>query len=158
MRIGSGLDVHSFSDTPPLILGGVEIDDTIGLEGHSDADVLTHAVMDAMLGGLSLGDIGKHFPPDDMAYKDACSLDLLDHCHELILKEGYRIINIDSTIMAQRPKIAPFVEDIRRSLAQTLGVDFGKISVKATTFEGLGFVGRKEGMIAQAVVLLDIKK
>ncbi len=155
MRIGSGIDVHFFSDTPPLKLGGVIVDEKIGLMGHSDADVLTHAVMDAMLGGLSLGDIGKHFPADDLSYKDACSIKLLKHCYSLISEKGYKIVNIDSTVMAEKPRIAPFVEDMRSSIAGALGEDISKISVKGTTFEGLGFVGREEGIIAQAVVLLD---
>lgn len=155
MRIGCGVDVHSFSKEPPLILGGVIVDNEIGLEGHSDADVLTHAIMDAILGALSLGDIGKHFPPDDMSYKDACSIELLKCCYSLACEKGFKIINIDSTIMAEKPKIAPFVEKIRSSIAGALDEDISKVSVKATTFEGLGFIGNKEGMMAQAVILLD---
>ncbi|UMZ75370.1 2-C-methyl-D-erythritol 2,4-cyclodiphosphate synthase [Natranaerofaba carboxydovora] len=154
MRIGSGIDVHGFSEEPPLILGGVRVDESRGLKGHSDADVLTHAMMDAILGALSLGDIGKHFPPEDMKFKDAYSLDLLIHCYNLAKKKGYGITNIDCTIMAEKPKLAPYIDDIRGSISKAIDEDISKISVKATTFEGLGFVGRKEGIMAQATVLL----
>lgn len=155
MRVGSGFDVHSFSDKPPLILGGVKVSDRIGLEGHSDADVLVHAIMDAILGAVSLGDIGRYFPPLDPKYKDADSIKLLQQCYKMALDEGYHILNIDSTIMADKPRIAPYIEKITYSLSSALSIDVSCTNVKATTFEGLGFIGRGEGIMAQAVILMN---
>lgn len=155
MRIGSGVDVHAFSKTPPVILGGVELDHEIGLLGHSDADVLTHAIMDAILGALSLGDIGEHFPPQKEEYRDAYSINLLKRCQDMAHDEGYKILNIDSTVMAERPRIGPYTGEIKRTIAKALNLEVSEVSVKATTFEGLGFVGRNEGIMAQAVVLMN---
>lgn len=154
MRIGTGYDVHKLVEGRRLVLGGVEVEHTLGLLGHSDADVLLHAICDAMLGAAALGDIGKHFPDRDPQYKDIDSRVLLRHCHDLIRQEGYSIDNIDSTIVAQRPKLASYIPQMRESIAHELGLDVRQVSVKATTTEHLGFEGREEGISAQAVVLL----
>ncbi|MBQ9429266.1 MAG: 2-C-methyl-D-erythritol 2,4-cyclodiphosphate synthase [Clostridia bacterium] len=154
MRIGQGYDVHRLCAGRKLILGGVEIEHTMGLDGHSDADVLLHAVMDALLGAAALGDIGAHFPDTDTKYKDANSLHLLVRVGELLKENGYSIGNIDATLIAQKPKIAPFIPKMRRNIADALGIDVGAVSVKATTEERLGFTGAEEGMAAQAVALL----
>lgn len=154
MRIGSGYDVHKLTEGRKLILGGVEIPHPLGLLGHSDADVLVHAIMDALLGALALGDIGKHFPDTDPAYRGADSLMLLGKVAELVRTEGYDVGNIDSIIIAEQPKMKPFIEEMRRRIAGTLGIDIGQVSVKATTEEKLGFTGREEGISSQAVVLL----
>ena len=154
IRIGNGYDAHRLVEGRPLILGGVEIDHPTGLLGHSDADVLTHAIMDAMLGALALGSIGDHFPDTDGAYKDISSLILLQKTHDLINQKGYRIGNIDSVVAAQAPKLKPHIAAIRKSLAECMGIPDSLISVKATTTEEMGFEGRKEGMSAHAVVLL----
>ena len=153
-RIGFGYDVHQLVENRPLILGGITIDHTTGLLGHSDADVLTHAIMDALLGALALGSIGDHFPDTDLAYKDADSIVLLKHVHHLIQTKGYNIINIDSVIVAQAPKLKPFIGSIQAHLEKVLNLEVGTVSVKATTSETLGFEGRKEGMSAHSVVLL----
>lgn len=155
IRIGHGYDVHRFAADRRLILGGVEIPFEKGLLGHSDADVLTHAVMDAMLGAAALGDIGKHFPDTDPAYKNADSLRLLSRVAETVAHSGYALGNLDATVLAEKPKLAPYIPEIRERLAAALGVDAGKISVKATTEEGLGFTGAGQGMAAHAVVLLE---
>ena len=154
MRIGHGYDVHRLVEGRKLILGGVEVPHTLGLLGHSDADVLTHAVMDALLGAAALGDIGRHFPDTDPAYAGADSLKLLDHVVELLEKKGYQVGNVDATILAQRPKLAGHIPQMRRNIAQVLGVEEDCINVKATTEEGLGFTGSGEGMAAHAVALL----
>ena len=155
MRIGHGYDVHKLTEGRKLILGGVEVPHTLGLLGHSDADVLTHAVMDALLGAAALGDIGKLFPDNDPAYAGADSLVLLERVGERIAQAGYRVGNIDATILAQRPKLAPHIPQMRANLAHRLGLDVDQVSVKATTEEGLGFTGTGEGMAAHAVCLLE---
>ncbi len=154
-RIGFGYDVHEFAENRKLILGGVEIPHTKGLLGHSDADVLLHAICDAMLGALALGDIGMHFPNTDEKYKDADSKKLLKHVDELIHANGYEVSNIDSTVLLQHPKLSPFVNEMRRAIADIVNLSVAQISIKATTTESLGFVGREEGCAAHAVVLLS---
>ncbi|MCR3921096.1 MAG: 2-C-methyl-D-erythritol 2,4-cyclodiphosphate synthase [Firmicutes bacterium] len=154
MRIGTGYDVHKLVAERPLVLGGVTIPYELGLLGHSDADVLVHAIMDALLGALALGDLGKHFPDTDVAYKGISSMKLLEHVMALCRQQGYEVGNIDATIIAQRPKLAPYILSMRANIAQTLAVPVDRISIKATTTEGLGFCGNNEGMAAQAVALL----
>ncbi len=154
MRIGHGYDVHRLTENRKLILGGVEIPHTLGLLGHSDADVLTHAVMDAMLGALALGDIGQHFPDTDQKYAGADSLKLLYYVNGLIQQKGWQIGNVDATILAQAPKLAPYIPQMRKKLATKLGCDLSQVSVKATTEEKLGFTGNEEGIAAHCVVLL----
>lgn len=154
-RVGHGYDVHRLVAGRRLVIGGVEIDHERGLDGHSDADVLVHAIMDALLGAAGLGDIGQHFPPSDRAYKDADSLDLLQRVGRLVRAAGHKIlVNIDATIMAQRPRMAPHVPAMRERIARTLEIDISRVSIKATTTEGLGFVGREEGMAAEAVCMI----
>lgn len=153
-RIGQGYDVHRLVTGRRLILGGVEIPYEKGLDGHSDADVLTHAVMDALLGAAAAGDIGKLFPDNDPEYLGADSIGLLRRCAELLRKNGYQIVNVDCTVIAQRPKLAPYIPAMRERIAQGCGVDPSVISVKATTEEGLGFTGSGEGIAAQAICLL----
>ena len=155
MRIGHGYDVHRLVRGRDLIIGGVNIDYEFGLLGHSDADVLTHAIMDALLGAAALGDIGKHFPDSDPAYAGADSLALAKNVSALLRSNGYRIINVDSTVLAQRPKLAPFIPIMRERLAAALGVSIDDVSVKATTEEGLGFTGSGEGIAAHAVCLIE---
>ena len=154
MRVGMGYDVHRLVPERDLIIGGVKIPYEKGLLGHSDADVLLHAIMDALLGAAALGDIGKHFPDNDPAYKGADSLMLLGRVGEILSEEGYVIENIDSTIIAQKPKMAPHIEQMRENIADTLGLDISRVNVKATTEEGLGFTGTGEGISAQAVALI----
>ena len=154
MRIGHGYDVHRLVEGRKLILGGVEVPHTLGLLGHSDADVLTHAVMDALLGAAGLGDIGRHFPDSDPAYAGADSLALLDRVVSLLRARGWRAVNVDATILAQRPKLAPYIPRMRANLARVMGVSPDRVNVKATTEEGLGFTGSGEGMAAHAVALL----
>ncbi len=153
-RIGHGYDVHRFCEGRPLILGGVTIPHTHGLLGHSDADVLVHALMDAMLGALALGDIGKHFPDTDEAYKGADSIALLVKVYNLIKEQGYLLSNADVTVLAQAPKLAPYIDTMRETIARALTLPSSKISIKATTTEKLGFEGRKEGISCHAVCLL----
>ena len=155
MRIGTGYDVHRLGEGLPLWLGGVQVPHSHGLIGHSDADVLLHAICDALLGAAALGDIGKHFPDTDPKYKGISSLKLLAHVGELLKKEGYHVGNIDSTIAAQRPKLAPHILQMRQNIADTLGIGLDQVSVKATTTEHLGFEGREEGISAQAVALIE---
>jgi 2-C-methyl-D-erythritol 2,4-cyclodiphosphate synthase/2-C-methyl-D-erythritol 4-phosphate cytidylyltransferase len=155
LRVGMGFDVHAFAAGRKLILGGVEIPYEKGLLGHSDADVLTHAIMDAMLGALSMGDIGRHFPDDDPAYKGISSMELLRHVRQLVENDAWTVRQADTVIVAERPKLAPYVDIIRSSLAETLGLEASCVGIKATTTEGLGFTGREEGIGAQAVVLLS---
>lgn len=154
-RIGNGYDVHQLVEGRKLILGGVEIPSEKRLLGHSDADVLLHAIMDAMLGALSLGDIGKHFPDTDKTYKDIDSKLLLQKAIELIRRKGYEVVNCDSVIVLEKPKIAPYVPAMKRTISNILGCAEDDISIKATTSEKLGFVGREEGAVAYAVVLLQ---
>ena len=154
MRIGHGYDVHRLVADRKLILGGVEIPHTLGLLGHSDADVLTHAIMDAMLGALALGDIGQHFPDTDPRYAGADSIALLRHVNGLIQKEGWELGNLDATILAQAPKLASHIPEMRKRLAEAIGCDLQQVSVKATTEEKLGFTGNQEGIAAHCVVLL----
>ncbi len=155
MRIGMGYDVHRFSAGRRFILGGVEIPYEKGLLGHSDADVLLHAIMDALLGAAALGDIGSHFPDTDPAYKGISSILLLEHVGRLLEKEGIRIGNIDATVIAQRPKLAPHIMHMRENIAQALNIDISQINVKATTEEGLGFTGEGLGIAANAICLVE---
>lgn len=154
VRVGQGYDVHRLVPGRKLILGGTPIAFDKGLDGHSDADVLTHAVMDALLGALALGDIGKHFPDTDPAYKDADSLGLLRNVARAVAAAGYAVANVDATVIAQRPKLAPYIQHMRENIARALAVPIGSVSVKATTEEGLGFTGREEGIAASAVCCL----
>ena len=157
MRIGMGYDVHRLTANRDLILGGVKISWELGLLGHSDADVLLHAIMDALLGAAALGDIGKHFPDSDPAYSGISSLVLLSHVKKLIGFSGYEVGNIDATIIAQKPKMAPHIPEMIRNVAETLEIPVSCVNIKATTEEGLGFTGRGEGIAAQAVCLLNNK-
>lgn len=154
IRVGIGYDVHRLVEERPLILGGVKIKHLLGLQGHSDADVLVHAIIDALLGALALGDIGKHFPDTDGAYQDCDSLQLLKKVGQLVAEKGYRVNNIDSTIIAQAPKLAPYIEVMRENIRRTLDLSGDCVSVKATTEEGLGFTGSEQGIAANAVVSL----
>ncbi len=151
MRVGFGYDVHAFAKDRKLILGGVDIPYEKGLLGHSDADVLVHAIMDALLGAAALGDIGKHFPDTDNSFKDIDSLLLLSRTKEVLEKNGFSVNNIDTTIVAQAPKLAPHIDKMRENIARILDIDISNVSVKATTTEHLGFEGRKEGISAYAV-------
>ena len=155
MRIRHGYDVHRLVEGRKLILGGVEVPHTLGLLGHSDADVLTHAVMDALLGALALGDIGKHFPDTDPRYAGADSIALLRHVAALVREQGYRLGNLDATVLAQAPKLAPHIMQMRENLAAAIGCEVSRVSVKATTEEGLGFTGQKQGIAAHCVCLLE---
>lgn len=154
MRVGLGYDVHKLVEGRDLILGGVKIEHTLGLLGHSDADVLVHAIMDALLGAAALGDIGKHFPDTDMKYKGADSMMLMAHVRDLIEENGYVIENIDATVIAQKPKLRPYIEQMEENIAKVLRIEKDQINVKATTEERLGFTGREEGMAAQAICSL----
>ena len=154
MRVGIGYDVHKLVEGRDLILGGVTIPHTLGLLGHSDADVLLHAIMDALLGAAALGDIGKHFPDTDPVYKGISSMKLLAHVGELLTKEGYVIENIDATIIAQKPKLRPYIEEMERNIAEILQLHKKQINVKATTEEGLGFTGTEQGISSQAICSL----
>jgi 2-C-methyl-D-erythritol 2,4-cyclodiphosphate synthase len=155
MRIGSGYDVHRLVSARPLILGGVAIPFEKGLLGHSDADVLTHAVCDALLGALGLGDIGRHFPDTSEALKDISSILLLQRCVELMRQAGYRLVNLDATIFAQAPKLSSHKAEMEKRLADTFHTDADRVNIKATTTEGLGYIGRGEGMAAQCTLLID---
>lgn len=154
MRIGIGYDVHKLVGGRKLIVGGVEIPYEKGLLGHSDADVLVHAINDSILGAMALGDIGKHFPDTDMEYKDISSMILLERVYKLMVDNGYEIGNIDSIIVAQRPKFAPYIDTMRERIANTLHTSLGNISIKATTTEELGFEGRREGISAKCVCIV----
>ena len=156
-KVGLGYDVHRFIKGRKLFLGGVEIPHPQGLEGHSDADVVLHAICDAILGALGKGDIGEHFPNTDMDYKNISSLELLRRVHQIVIKEGFKINNIDTVIMAQEPNIKAFKQQMRRHIASVLNIKEGCVNIKATTNEGMGFIGRKEGLAAQATVLLAKK-
>ncbi len=154
LRIGHGYDVHRFCDGRPLILGGVQIPHSQGLLGHSDADVLLHALMDAMLGAVALGDIGKHFPDSDEAYRGADSLELLKKTYALVKEKGYFLQNVDVTVIAQVPKLSPYIDEMRTTVAAALNKNVNDISIKATTTEKLGFEGRCEGISCHAVCLV----
>ena len=158
MRIGHGYDVHKSVSDRKLFLGGVEIESNSGLLGHSDADVLLHAICDALLGAAALGDIGKHFPDNDSRYKDISSLKLLKETVKLLSENGFEIINVDSTVIAQAPKLSPYIEKMRENISKTLGIEISRVSVKATTEEGLGFTGTKQGIAAHAVCLINEKE
>lgn len=157
MKIGFGYDVHELVENRKLILGGVDIPHELGLLGHSDADVLVHAIMDSILGALALGDIGKLFPDTDMQYKDISSLILLERVYNAMIEKGYVIGNVDATIAAQRPRLAPYIDEMRREISKVLQTSIENINVKATTTEKLGFVGREQGMSSYSVCLLQEK-
>ena len=152
MRVGMGYDVHKLVEGRDLILGGVTVPHTLGLLGHSDADVLVHAIMDALLGAAALGDIGKHFPDTDPQYAGISSMKLLEHVRDLIEKEGYVIENIDATVIAQKPKLRPYIEQMEQNVADTLRIAKNQVNIKATTEEGLGFTGAQEGISASMLV------
>lgn len=155
MRVGIGYDVHPLKSGRDLILGGVKIDYPVGLDGHSDADVLTHAVIDALLGAAALGDIGKHFPDSDPEWKGRSSLDLLETVRGTVEKAGYKVVNVDTTLIAEQPRLHLFLADMQRNIAARLGIEPGSVSVKATSPEGLGALGQKAGIAAQAVALIE---
>ncbi|MFQ5587031.1 MAG: 2-C-methyl-D-erythritol 2,4-cyclodiphosphate synthase [Thermodesulfobacteriota bacterium] len=155
MRVGFGYDVHKFAEGRKLVLGGVDIPFRYGLSGHSDADVLLHAVCDALLGAMGEGDIGRHFPDTDPRYKGIASIELLDHVYRLLTTKGFRVVNIDSTIVAQTPRLAGYLPDMAANTAGTLSCADSQVNIKATTTEGLGFTGREEGIAANAVVLIE---
>lgn len=157
MRIGTGYDVHRLSLNRDLIIGGVHIPFELGLLGHSDADVLLHAIADALLGACALGDIGSHFPDTDPAYQGADSLELLSRVADLLDANGYKIVNLDSTIRAQKPKLRPYIDQMRENIARVLQIPVGDVNVKATTEEGLGFTGELKGISAEAVCLIESK-
>ena len=155
MRIGIGIDVHQFVEGRKLIIGGVDIPSPVGLLGHSDADVLLHAISDALLGAAALGDIGKHFPDTSAEFKDIDSMILLKHVGKLLDSEGYKPVNIDVMLLLEKPKIAPYIEEMRRNIARCLDLELNAVSVKATTNEKLGYVGRQEGACAHAVCIIE---
>ena len=157
MRVGMGYDVHKLVEDRALILGGVCIPYEKGLLGHSDADVLIHAVMDALLGAAALGDIGRHFPDSDPKYKGISSMLLLEHVGSLLMENGYVVGNIDATVIAQRPKLAPYIETMRENIAKALKIEVSRVNVKATTEEGLGFTGQGQGIASSAVALIEAK-
>ena len=155
MRSGIGIDIHKLSNKKAMIIGGVNIPYHLGIDGHSDGDVLLHAIVDALLGSLALGDIGTHFPSNDIQWKDANSQLFLEHAFSLIQKKGYSVINVDSVIMLQKPSIAPHILEMRKNISQILSIDLDQISVKATTTDSLGYIGKGEGIAASAVVLIS---
>ena len=155
LRIGHGYDVHRLVEGRPLILGGMAVPYEKGLDGHSDADVLLHAIMDALLGAAALGDIGRHFPDSDPAYAGVSSLVLLKSVGGILKHAGYAVVNIDATVLAQAPKLVPYIEEMRRRIAEALGLNYDRVSVKATTEEGLGFTGEGRGIAAHAVALIE---
>ena len=157
-RIGHGYDVHKLVKERDLILGGVEIPHTLGLLGHSDADVLTHAIMDALIGAIGAGDIGRHFPDTDEKYRGISSISLLSKVYSILIENGYTVVNIDATIVAQRPKLLPFIDKMRTNVAFALNIDVDNVNIKATTEEHLGFTGREEGISAHAVALIEKNK
>ena len=154
VRVGTGYDVHRLVEGRPLVLGGVTVQYELGLEGHSDADALLHAIMDAVLGAAGLEDIGHHFPPGDERFRNAPSLGLLAMVRLLVEQAGWTVVNVDSTVIAERPKLAPYVPRMKRAIGEVLGLSEREVGIKATTSEGLGFVGRHEGIAAMAVALL----
>jgi len=155
LRIGNGYDIHRLVSGRPLILGGIRLDPPLGLDGHSDADVLVHALMDALLGALSLGDIGRHFPPEDARWKGADSLVLLERVMELVRERGWQVVNVDAVVVAEQPKLKPHIEAMRAAIAARLAGEPEQVGVKATTNEGLGPTGRQEGIACHAVALLQ---
>lgn len=155
MRIGQSEDIHRLIEGRDLILGGVKIRSDLGLLGHSDADVLTHAIIEALIGAMGLGDIGKHFSDKDDRYKDISSLVLLDKTYEMLCERGYKVINVDALVMIEKPKLAPYIARMQRNIASHLHIDVTNINIKATCAEGLGFIGERKGAKAQAVVLID---
>lgn len=155
MRIGHGFDAHRFGGDNPLILGGVEVEHTQGLLAHSDGDVLIHSLCDALLGAAALGDIGRHFPDTDAQYKNVDSRQLLRHVVKLINERAYRIVNVDVTVIAQVPKLKPYIEEMRSVLAGDLQIELNQLNIKATTTEGMGYIGRKEGISVHVVCLID---
>ena len=155
MRVGFGYDVHPLRPGRDLVIGGVHIDNPLGLDGHSDADVLTHAVIDSLLGAAALGDIGQHFPASDPGYQGASSQDLLTMVVRTVRQAGYHVVNVDSTVVAEEPRLQPHIDAIRKQLAKTLGIEVASVSVKATSPEGLGALGREEGIAAHAVALIE---
>jgi len=155
MRVGIGYDIHRRDEARDLVLGGVELPHEVGLAGHSDADVLLHAIIDALLGAAALGDIGQHFPPDDPQWKDASSLDLLVRALALVREAGFEVGNVDATVIAEGPRLAPHIPAMRERIAEALGVDARRVSVKATTHDGLGTLGRGEGIAASAVATVE---
>jgi len=155
-RVGFGFDLHPLAHGRPLVLGGVTVDFDRGLAGHSDADVLSHAVGEALLGALALGDLGRHFPDTDPRYRGISSLRLLQNVVELVTARGGRLVNVDATVLAQAPRLAPLLPEMAKRLAETLGLEIGRVSVKAKSPEGLGLVGRQEGMAAMAVVSVEV--
>jgi 2-C-methyl-D-erythritol 2,4-cyclodiphosphate synthase len=155
MRAGIGYDIHAFEEGRKLIIGGVEITNDLGLGGHSDADVLVHSIMDALLGAAGLDDIGIHFPNDDMKYRDISSLLLLNEVKKKIEDAGLKIVNIDSVVILEAPKIAPHINNMKKKIAEALGIEENRINIKATTSEGMGFCGRKEGAASQSIALLQ---
>ena len=157
LRIGHGYDVHRLVRERRLVIGGVEIEYEFGLLGHSDADVLLHAVMDALIGAMGLGDIGRHFPDTEEKYKGISSMALLSHVYGLLLENGYSVVNVDATVVLQKPKLLPYIEKMRSNIAFALNVDVSAVNVKATTEEKLGFTGREEGISAHAVALIEKK-
>jgi len=157
MRIGHGFDAHQLAEGRRLVLCGVEVPYRLGLAGHSDADVATHALADALLGAAALGDIGQHFPDTDAAYANACSIELLRRVVAMVGEAGYRVVNVDVSIVAERPRIAPHVKEMRSTLAEAIGVGTDAVSVKGTTTEGMGFTGRGEGIAAHAVAVIEVR-
>jgi 2-C-methyl-D-erythritol 2,4-cyclodiphosphate synthase len=155
IRIGQSSDIHQLVEGRDLILGGVKIEHTKGLLGHSDADALLHAIAEAILGSVALGDLGKHFPDTDPKWKGADSMRILEGCNDLLHKEGYHVVNVDSLVMIERPKMAPHIQQMRENIANALHIDVDFVNVKATRGEKMGFVGREEGVLAQAVVLVE---
>ena len=155
IRIGQSSDIHQLVEGRDLILGGVKIEHTKGLLGHSDADALLHAIAEAILGSVALGDLGKHFPDTDPKWKGADSMRILEGCNDLLHKKGYHVVNVDSLVMIERPKMAPHIQQMRENIANALHVDVDYVNVKATRGEKMGFVGREEGVLAQAVVLVE---
>lgn len=157
MRIGQAVDIHQLTENRDLILGGVKIEHTEGLLGHSDADVLVHAITESILGALALGDLGKHFPDTDPKYKGISSISLLEHVYSLMDQKGYKIGNVDATILAEKPKMAPHIEKMRINISRSLHCELDRISIKATRGEKLGFVGNEEGIVSMAICLLEEK-
>ncbi len=155
MRIGQSTDIHPFKKGRDLVLGGVRIESEYGLDGHSDADVLLHAIIEALIGAMGLGDIGTHFPDTDERYKGISSLLLLDETAKMLRENGYEVVNVDSLVLTEKPKLKPYIMQMRSNIADHLGCDVSQINVKATTGEKIGFIGRGEGAVAQAVVLID---
>jgi 2-C-methyl-D-erythritol 2,4-cyclodiphosphate synthase len=155
MRVGIGYDVHVLTPGRRLVLGGVDIPFERGLDGWSDADVLTHAIIDALLGAAALGDIGKHFPPGDAEYRNISSIVLLERVRDKLAENGWRVDNIDATVIAERPRLSDYIDPMREQLSQALGIKVGRVGIKASTSEGLGFTGRGEGIAAMAVALLE---